>query len=84
MYNSECFKKNELVTPDLIVQVKSATKRRPTKYLKRTLIVYTRNAGCGRTELEHRVVTSYLNELTLPTKLSVHSHRYALQIRYVS
>ena len=45
--------------------------------------MYTRYAGTGRTVLEHRVVTSYLDGLTLPTKRSVHLHRYALQIRYV-
>ena len=42
--------------------------------------MYTRYAGCGRTVLEHGVVTSYLDRLTLPTKRSVHLHRYALQI----
>ena len=43
--------------------------------------MYTHNAACGQTVLEHRVVTSYLNGLTLPTKCSVNLHRYALQIR---
>ena len=41
--------------------------------------MYTRYAGSGRTVFEHRVVTSYLDRLTLPTKRSV--HLYALQIR---
>ena len=38
--------------------------------------MYTRYAGCGRTVLGYGVVTSYLNGLTLPTKRSVHLHRY--------